>query len=230
MLVATMIWVLARTVPFVSIVRVRCAARQRRHPVRRLRLRRHRAVAGGCAQDRHRASLLPKVLLAFPAISVRVLAHQILGRLYSRDYTGPNVPVVEIGGSAVGTHLAGAASFCPDRLPKGVLAVGRCLVWHAGHDRRDQSGRYAGRPCAAHVRDVHAGTSALDADRAGGGIGIFAVLYAVEAAFIQYEEAKESRSSVRSARTRSSRTSRASSGSPGSRRRERSSGVSTGGT
>ena len=63
-------------------VRVRCPARQRRHPVWRLCVYRHWAVAGGCAQDRYRASLLQRVAGELSRNTRGILAHQVLGRLH----------------------------------------------------------------------------------------------------------------------------------------------------
>jgi hypothetical protein len=79
-LAATMMWVLARTVPFVSVYGFDALRDSVIICMAGLRFR-HWAV-GGRAQDRYRASLLQRVSGEFSRNGRGVLAHQILGRLY----------------------------------------------------------------------------------------------------------------------------------------------------
>ena len=104
---------------------------------------------------------------------------------------GP-VPIVDIGASAVGTHLAGTMVFALIGFRKVSVAVGLCLVRHADACLRDQSGRDARRRHAGRLRDARARTVSLDVDHGGGRRGHLAVLFTLEATFGEYSEARNS--------------------------------------
>ena len=144
-LVALMVWVLARTIPFVERVRVRLFARQHRRHVWRLCLYRHWSVARGRAQDRYGAPLLQYIAGERSRDIRRVLSHPILGGIHpevirSRADRGHHD---ECGRDASRRNHG----FRSDRLSEGLFPLVSGLARHAYHSRRDQSRSYARRPC-----------------------------------------------------------------------------------
>ena len=152
LLVALMTWVLARTLPFVGLYGVES-------------LRDSVVVIYGCfaffvigllLEDARRINTVLRyygiMLASFPAIPVGFWLTKYWGDYIPRLF-GP-VPIVEIGSSAVGTHLAGAMVFVADRLSQGFFPLDCCLVHHARFGQCDQSWRNACRHRASHDRDA----------------------------------------------------------------------------
>ena len=83
---------------------------------------------------------------------------------------GP-VPIVDMGASAVGTHLAGTMVFVLIGYPQGVVAW--VCVWFATLALVCATNRGATLAVVLPVvvRDAHARTVSLDADHGGGGLG-----------------------------------------------------------
>ena len=88
-----------------------------------------------------------------------ILAHQVLGGLYSADCTVRTCRSWKFG-RARSERIWRAPGFRPDRYQRRVSPLW-VVVWfgNAGTCRRDQSRSYARRPYSARVRDAHAGTS-----------------------------------------------------------------------
>jgi hypothetical protein len=157
-LVALMVWVLARTIPFVSVYGFDSL---RDSTV---------VIYGGIAfiviglllEDARRIDTVLRyyniliLLASFPAILVGFYLTRYWVEYIPRLY-GP-VPIVEITTSAVGTHLAGTLVFVLIGHRKVSFLAFR-LACQAYHRRRDKSRSYARRPLGPnHVCDAHAGT------------------------------------------------------------------------
>ena len=167
-LVATMMWVLVRTVPFLNVYGFDAL----RDSVIILYGGFAFVVIGLLLEDARRIDTVIRyyrtVLVVFPAISVGFWLTKYWVEYVPKLY-GPRADGRDHG-ELPRNASGGNRGFCPGRLPEGFVSVGCRLDSHAGHARRDQSGGYAGRPCAYRVCDDHAGTVALDADHVGGGI------------------------------------------------------------
>ena len=132
------------------------------------------------------------LLVSFPAISVGFWLTKYWVEYIPKLY-GPNVPVVEIGASAVGTHLAGTAVFVLIGYRK--VSFLWVVVWIVTLAMVGATNR--GATLAALVPVTFAmimlGRLRLMLTTLAGGISASsAVLYAAEATFTQYEEAKDS--------------------------------------
>ena len=190
-LVTAMIWVLARTLPFVSIYGIDAL----RDSVVILYGGFAFVVIGLLLEDARRIDTVlryySKMLLAFPAIPLGFWLTRYWGDYIPKLY-GSNVPVVEIGASAVGTHLAGAGVFVLIGYRK--VSWLWVVIWFGALAMIGATNRGATLaaliPLAFAMFMLGRVRSMLIA--AGAGLSIFAVLFAVEAAFIQYDEAKES--------------------------------------
>jgi hypothetical protein len=189
-LVATMMWVLARTVPFVSVYGFDAL----RDSVIILYGGFAFIVIGLLLEDARRIDTVLRyygaLLATFPALPVGFWLTK-----YWVDYIphlfGP-VPIVEIGASAVGTHLAGAAVFVLIGYRK--VSPLWVVVWLVTLAMIGATNR--GATLAVLVPVVFAmvmlGRLRLMLTTIVAGSIIFGVLYAAEAAFTQYEEAKDS--------------------------------------
>jgi len=189
-LAAAMIWVVMRTVPFLGL-----------HGIDALR----DAVIvlyGGFAfivialllEDARRIETVVRYystfLLTFPAIPLAFWLTRYWGD-YLPKY-GPNIPIVEIGASAVGTHLAGAAVF--------VLIGYRKVSWLWTATWVGTLAMIAatnrGATMAVLVTVVFAmlmlGKLRLILIATGAGLAIFAAILALEAAFVEYSEVADS--------------------------------------
>ena len=224
LLVALMAWVLARTLPFVGLY----GFDSLRDSVVVIYGGFAFIVIGLLLEDARRINTVLRyygiMLASFPAIPVGFWLTKYWGDYIPRLY-GP-VPIVEIGASAVGTHLAGAMVFVLIGYRKVSLPLGSCLVHHAGFGQCDQSRRDARRHRAGRDRDARARTVPPDAHHRGGGRGhIRRSSCILESTFGELRGGQGIRSSARSARTRSSRMPRASLDNPASKRKAPSSGV-----
>jgi hypothetical protein len=130
-------------------------------------------------------------LMTFPAIPLAFGLTRFLWD-YIPKLAGPNIPIVEVGASAVGTHLCGAAVFVLIGFRKvtwvWIVLLSATLVMIAATNR--------GATMAAVVPFVFAafmvGKARLVFTAAVAGLALLAVAYAVETTFTPYEEAKTS--------------------------------------
>lgn len=190
-LVAAMMWVLARTVPFVSVYGFDAL----RDSVLILYGGFAFIVIGLLLEDARRIDTVlryySKLLLTFPAIPLGFSLTRYWGDYVPKLY-GPNVPVVEIGASAVGTHLAGTAVFVLIGYRK--VSSLWVVIWFGALAMIGATNR--GATLAALFPVAFAmlmlGRLRLMLTAVVAGLSIFAVLFAVEAAFFEYDEAKES--------------------------------------
>jgi hypothetical protein len=189
-LVTAMTWVAMRTVPFLGV-----------HGIDALR----DAVVvlyGGFAfivialvlEDARRIDTVIRYygsfLLSFPAIPLAFWLTRYWGD-YLPKY-GPNVPIVEIGASAVGTHLAGAAVF--------VLVGYRKVSWlwtatwfgTLAMIAATNRGATTAVLLAVAFAFVMLGKLRLMLAITGAGLVIFAGLLALEAAVFKYDEVTDS--------------------------------------
>ncbi len=190
-LVATMIWVLVRTVPFVGLYGFDAL----RDSVIILYGGFAFIVIGLLLEDARRIDTVLRYygafLATFPAIPVGFWLTKYWVDYIPRLY-GPNVPVVEIGASAVGTHLAGTAVFVLIGYRK--VSPLWVVVWLVTTAMIAATNR--GAALAVLVPVVFAmimlGRLRSMLTTLVVGLGIFGLLYAAEATFTQYEEAKDS--------------------------------------
>jgi hypothetical protein len=190
-LVAAMMWVVVRTVPFVSVYGFDAL----RDSVLILYGGFAFIVIGLMLEDARRIDTVlryyGKSLLAFPAIPLGFWLTRYWGD-YIPKLFGPGVPIVEIGASAVGTHLAGAAVF--------VLIGHRkvswlwVVIWFGTLAMIGATNR--GATLAALIPLGFAllmlGRLRLMLTAVVAGLSIIAVLLMVEATFIDFEEVKDS--------------------------------------
>lgn len=190
-LVVAMMWVVVRTVPFVSVYGFDAM----RDSVIILYGGFAFIVIGLLLEDARRIDTVLRYygasLVAFPIIPLAFWLTKYWGDYIPRLY-GPNVPIVEIGASAVGTHLAGAAVFVLIGYRK--VSWFWILIWFGALAMIGASNR--GATLAALVAIVFAmlvlGRLRLMLTAVAAGIGVFAVLLAAEVAFLDYEEVKDS--------------------------------------
>lgn len=190
-LAAAMIWVLARTVPFVSVYGFDAL----RDSVIVMYGGFSFIVIALVLQDARRIETVVgyygTLLMCFPAIPVGFW----LTRYWTDEIPkvfGPGVPLVDIQASAVGTHLAGAAVF--------VLAGYRkvsplwVLMWFAGLAMMAATNR--GATLAALLPIAFAmvmlGRLRQMLTMAAAALAVFLVILAAESTFSQFEEAKGS--------------------------------------
>jgi O-Antigen ligase len=190
-LVATMMWVLARTVPFVSVYGFDAL----RDSVVILYGGFAFIVIGLLLEDARRIDTVLRhysvLLLTFPAIPAGYWLTKYWADYIPKFY-GPNVPVVDIGASALGTHLAGTAVFVligyRKVSPLWVVVWIVALVMIAATNR--------GAALAVFVPVMFAmamlGRLRLMLTTMVAGLSILGVLLAAEATFIQYDEAEHS--------------------------------------
>ena len=168
-LAATMMWVLARTVPFVSVYGFDAL----RDSVVILYGGFAFIVIGLLLEDARRIDTVLRYysafLVSFPAMAVGFWLTKYWVDYIPKLY-GPNVPIIEITASALGTHLAGTAVFVLVGYRK--VSFLWVVVWIVTLAMLGATNR--GAMLAAlvpdHVCDDHVGTVALDADHVGGGI------------------------------------------------------------
>ena len=189
-LVATMMWVVVRTVPFVSVHGIDAL----RDSVVILYGGFAFIVIGLLLEDARRIDTVLRYyaasLVTFPAIPLGFWLTKYWGDYIPKLY-GP-VPIVEIGASALGTHLAGAAVFVLIGYRK--VSWFWILIWFGALAMIGASNR--GATLAALVAIVFAmlmlGRLRLMVTTVAAGIAVFAILLAAEAAFVDYDEAKDS--------------------------------------
>lgn len=190
-LVAAMIWVVMRTVPFVGVYGFDAL----RDSVIILYGGFAFIVIGLLLEDARRIDTVLRYygvsLVAFPIIPLAFWLTKYWGDYIPRLY-GPNIPVVEIGASAVGTHLAGAAVFVLIGYRK--VSWFWIVIWFGALAMIGASNR--GATLAALLSIGFAmlvlGRLRLLLAAVVAGIGIFAVLLAVEVTFLDHEEVKDS--------------------------------------
>ncbi|XIA64459.1 O-antigen ligase family protein [Bradyrhizobium sp. TZ2] len=190
LLVALMTWVLARTLPFVGLY----GAESLRDSV---------VVIYGCfaffvigllLEDAHRINTVLRyygiMLASFPAIPVGFWLTKYWGDYIPRLF-GP-VPIVEIGSSAVGTHLAGAMVFVLIGYRK--VSFLWLLVWFITLALVSATNRGATLAVIVPVTIAMLvlGRYRLLFTTVVAAVGIFAALLALESTFGEYEEAKDS--------------------------------------
>ncbi len=191
LLVATMTWVVVRTIPFVGVYGFDAL----RDSVIILYGAFAFIVIGLLLEDARRIDTVLRYyaasLVAFPIIPLAFWLTKYWGDYIPRLY-GPNIPIVEIGASALGTHLAGAAVFVLIGYRK--VSWFWVLIWFGAVAMIGASNR--GATLAAAVAIMFAllvlGRLRLMLTAAAAGAGLFAVLLAAEATFLDYEEAKDS--------------------------------------
>jgi hypothetical protein len=190
-LAAAMIWVLARTVPFVSVYGVDAL----RDSVIILYGGFAFIVIGLLLEDARRINTVLRyygtLLVSFPAIPVGFwLSKYWIGELPT--LFGPGIPIVEIQASAVGTHLAGAAVFVLIGYRK--MSPWWVAVWFGTLAMMGATNR--GATLAAVVPVVFAmmmlGRLRMMLTTIVAGLLIFGVIFAAEATFTQYQEVKDS--------------------------------------
>jgi len=190
-LVATMMWVLARTVPFMSVYGFDAL----RDSVIILYGGFAFIVIGLVLEDARRIDTVLRyygvLLMTFPAIAVGFWLTKYWVDYIPRLY-GPNVPVVEIGASAVGTHLAGAAVFVLIGYRK--VSPLWVVVWLVTMAMIGATNRGAALAVLVPVTFamIMLGRLRSMLITLAAGLGIFGLLFAAEAAFTQHEEAKDS--------------------------------------
>lgn len=190
LLVVLMVWVLARTIPFVGLYGLES-------------LRDSVVVIYGCfaffvigllLQDARRINTLLRyfgiMLLSFPAIPVGFWLTKYWGDHIPRLYG--SVPIVEIGASAVGTHLAGAMVFVLIGFRRVSLVW--LLVWFITLALVGATTRGATLAVIVPVTIAMLvlGRFRLLLTTMVTAIGLFAVLLTLESTFGEYEEAKNS--------------------------------------
>jgi hypothetical protein len=190
LLVALMAWVLARTLPFLGAYGVDS-------------LRDSVVAVYGCfafivigllLEDARRINTVLRyygiMLASFPAIPVGFWLTKYWGDYIPRLY-GP-VPIVEIGASATGTHLAGAMVFVLIGFRKVSLLW--LLVWFITLALIGATNRGATLAVIVPVTIamLALGRYRLMLTTMVAAVGIFAALLTLEAAFGEHEEAKES--------------------------------------
>jgi len=184
-------WVVVRTVPFVSVHGVEAL----RDSVIILYGGFAFIVIGLLLEDARRIDTVLRYygasLAAFPAILLGFWLTKYWGDDIPKLW-GPNVPVVEIAASALGTHLAGAAVFVLIGYRK--VSWLWILIWLAALATVGASNR--GATLAAVVTIVFAmlmlGRLRLLLTVVAAGTAVLAVLLAAEAAFFDYSEVKDS--------------------------------------
>ncbi len=190
-LVATMIWVVVRTVPYVSVYGLDAL----RDSVIILYGGFAFIVIGLLLEDARRIETVLRYysasLVTFPAIPLGFWLTKYWGDHIPKLY-GPNVPVVEIGASALGTHLAGAAVFVLIGYRK--VSWVWIVFWLGALAMIGATNR--GATLAAAVAIFFAmlmlGRLRLMVRILVVGVSAFTVLLAAEAAFTDYQEAKDS--------------------------------------
>jgi len=190
-LAGTMVWVLARTVPFVGMYGFEAL----RDSVVVMYGGFAFVVIGLLLEDARRIDTVLRyysaLLVTFPAIPVGFWLTKYWVDHIPRLY-GPNIPIVEIGASAVGTHLAGTAVFVLIGYRK--VSPLWIAVWIVTLAMIAATTR--GATLAVLVPIMFAlvmlGRLRLLLTTMAAGAGILGVLYAVEATFGQYEEVKDS--------------------------------------
>jgi O-Antigen ligase len=190
-LVATMMWVLVRTVPFLNVYGFDAL----RDSVIILYGGFAFVVIGLLLEDARRIDTVIRyyrtVLVVFPAISVGFWLTKYWVEYVPKLY-GPNVPVVEITGSSLGTHLAGTAVFVLVGYRK--VSFLWVVVWIVTLAMLGATNR--GAMLAALVPIMFAmimlGRLRSMLITLAAGLGILGLLYAAEDTFTQYEEAKDS--------------------------------------
>lgn len=190
-LAATMMWVLARTVPFVSVYGFDAL----RDSVIILYGGFAFVVIGLLLEDARRIDTVIRyyrtALVVFPAISVGFWLTKYWADYIPRLY-GPNQPIIEITGSSLGTHLAGTAVFALVGYRK--VSFLWVVVWIVTLAMLGATNR--GAMLAALVPITFAmimlGRLRSMLTTLAMGLGILGLLYAAEDTFTQYEEAKDS--------------------------------------
>jgi hypothetical protein len=188
-LVATMIWVLVRTVPFLNVYGFDAL----RDSVIILYGGFAFVVIGLLLEDARRIDTVIRyyrtALVVFPAMAVGFWLTKYWGEYVPKLY-GPNVPVVEITASSVGTHLAGTAVFVLVGYRK--VSFLWVVVWIVTLAMLGATTR--GAMLAALVPIMFAmimlGRLRSMLITLAAGLGILGLLYASEDTF--YEEAKDS--------------------------------------
>jgi O-Antigen ligase len=190
-LAATMVWVLARTVPFVGVYGFDAL----RDSVIVMYGGFAFIVIGLLLEDARRIDTVLRYYrtfaATFPAIAVGFWLTKYWADYVPKLY-GPNVSVVEIGASAAGTHLAGTAIFVligyRKVSPLWVVVWVSMLAMVAATNR--------GATLAAVVPVIFAmvmlGRLRLMLTTMVAALSILGVLYVVEASFGPYDEAKDS--------------------------------------
>jgi hypothetical protein len=189
-LVAAMIWVVIRTVPFLGV-----------HGIDALR----DAVIvlyGGFTfivialvlEDARRIETVVRYygvfLLSFPAIPLAFWLTRYWGD-YLPKY-GPNVPIVEIGASAVGTHLAGAAVFVLIGYRKVSWLWIATWVGTLAMIAATNRGATIAMLVAVVFAILMLGKLRVMLAAIAAGLAIFAAVLALEAAFVEYSEVADS--------------------------------------
>jgi hypothetical protein len=191
MLAAAMLWVLVRTVPFVSVYGVDAL----RDSVIILYGGFAFIVIGLLLGDARRIDTVLRyygtLLVSFPAIPVGFwLTRYWIGELPS--LFGPGVPIVEIQASAVGTHLAGAAVFVLIGYRR--MSPWWIAVWFGTLAMMGATNR--GATLAAIVPVVFAmlmlGRLRLMVTTVVAALLIFGAILVAESTLIQHEEVKDS--------------------------------------
>jgi hypothetical protein len=190
-LVVAMMWVVARTLPFLGVYGFDAL----RDSVVILYGGFAFIVIGLLLEDARRIDALLRYygasLVTFPAIPLGFWLTKYWGDYIPKLY-GPNVPMVEIGASALGTHLAGAAVFVLIGYRK--VSWPWILIWLAALAMIGATNR--GATLAVIVTIVFAmlmlGRLRLMLATIATGLSVFAVLFAAEAVFFTYHEAKDS--------------------------------------
>ena len=189
-LAATMMWVLARTVPFVSVYGFDAL----RDSVVILYGGFAFIVIGLLLEDARRIDTVLRYysafLVSFPAMAVGFWLTKYWVDYIPKLY-GPNVPIIEITASSLGTHLAGTAVFVLVGYRK--VSFLWVVVWIVTLAMLGATNR--GAMLAALVPVTFAmimlGRLRSMLTTLAAGLGIFGLLYAAEATFTQYEEAKD---------------------------------------
>jgi hypothetical protein len=190
-LVATMVWVLARTVPFVSVYGVNAL----RDSIIILYGGFAFIVIGLLLEDARRIDTVLRYygafLVTFPAIPVGFWLTKYWVDYIPRLY-GPNIPVLEIGASAVGTHLAGTAVFVLIGYRK--VSPLWVVVWLVTMAMIGATNRGAALAVLVPITFamIMLGRLRSMLTTLAAGLGIFGLLFAAEATFTQHEEAKDS--------------------------------------
>ena len=154
-------------------------------------------VVGLLLEDARRINTLLRyygiMLASFPAIFVGLLITKYWGNYIPRLY-GP-VPIVDIGPSAVGTHLAGTMVFALIGYRK--VSVAWVSVWFATLALVGATNRGATLAVVLPVAFamLMLGRFRLMLTTVGAGVAIFAALLTLESTFGEYNEAKDSRNS-----------------------------------
>lgn len=191
LLIATMMWVVVRTVPYIAVYGIDAL----RDSVILLYGAFAFIVIGLLLEDARRIDTVLRYyaasLVTFPIIPLAFWLTKYWGDYIPRLY-GPNIPIVEIGASALGTHLAGAAVFVLIGYRK--VSWFWVLIWFGALAMIGASNR--GATLAAAVAIMLAmlvlGRLRMMLTAAVAGVGLFVVLLTAEATFLDYEEVKDS--------------------------------------